>query len=420
MIVSKSRQMMRRSFEKTTYRFCEVPEADFRGNFGVYIHVPFCRTKCTFCPFYKELFSEDLKRRYLDAIVEEIGRTPMSGRAKWVYMGGGTPNTLSVQEVGRIVEGLRAKVRLGSVGMELLPSLLDEGYLRGLKRLGFTKVSMGVESFSGEVGRETGRRRIGAPRVEELVKQAMSLGLWVNVDMMAGLPKQDAATFAEDIRKIAAVGPSQVTIYPYMVIRGVAAAPSMPEDDQFALIEGAAGVLESRGYGRRGVWTFAVGQDVYDSSRDELVEDYAGFGPSGFSTYGGWKVVNPELEVYLRNIETGRRMGFVAPKSRATDDWRRFARMIYDLKGRPPDGLPLYIRLYVRLLRLAGYIRGGALTAKGRLFAHAITKTVVESLPFPIQNPACVENYGEYLSFKMNAEPALSPAQGGTSGDRHA
>ena len=60
MIIAKSKEMMRRSFEKTTYRFGRIPEAHVRGQIGIYVHVPFCPSMCAFCPFYKELFSEGL------------------------------------------------------------------------------------------------------------------------------------------------------------------------------------------------------------------------------------------------------------------------------------------------------------------------------------------------------------------------
>ena len=84
-------------------------------------------------------------------------------------------------------------------------------------------------------------------------------------------------------------------------------------------------------------------------------------------------------------------MAYIAPKSAASEDWRNFARMVYDLQCHPLQDVPPYINLFVRLLNALGYSRKGVLTCKGVLFAHEITKTVVESLPFPIQNPDCVD-----------------------------
>jgi len=401
-IVDKSKEMMRRSFEKTIYRFDEAPRPRFSGEFGVYVHVPFCRTKCSFCPFYKELYSEEMSQRYVEAICKEIDSTDMEGSARWVYFGGGTPNLLSTEELGHIVEHLSNKVKLKSLGIEALPALLDENYLDQLSDIGFGKLSIGVESFADEPIEKAGRMSAKAETIGALIEQAKSLGMWVNTDLIVGLDAQTPDTFFRDIETAAKMVPSQVTIYPYMLVRGLNAAPSMSEKKQFSLIEEACNILELSGYHRRGVWTLTSGNDIYDSSRDELVDDYAGFGPAAFSTYGNWKVVNPHLDVYLANQNSASRKCFVAPKTRATQDWRNFARMIYDLSGKAPANLPAYIRAYIGVLRATGYIERNRLTTKGRHFAHAITKVVVESLPFPVQNPTCVENYEEYTRYRKD------------------
>lgn len=400
MIISTSKKMMQKSFERTRYRFMKIPKLVFEGRFGIYIHVPFCISKCSFCPFYKELLSEKLKRQYLDAIFKEIDGTDMRGTAKWVYFGGGTPNTLTIKDIRDLVERIRSKVQINSMGIELLPALLSDEYLKELKIIGFTKISIGVESFSGEVMNKTGRKTSTYDHVRELIEFAKSLRLWVNVDMMVGLPNQDANIFRQDIKTISTILPDQVTIYPLMTIRGLKTVLSSPPKEQFELVEEANKTLSSYGYCRKSVWTFARGDDVYDSARDELIEDYAGFGPTAFSTCGNWKIVNPKLDVYVTSIANGKRMGFVTPKTKASDEWRKFARMVYDLKIHSTCNLPSYIKIFIWTLKLAGCIKQGSLNGKGRIFAHEITKTVVESLPFPVQNPDCVENYGEYNSYK--------------------
>jgi coproporphyrinogen III oxidase-like Fe-S oxidoreductase len=400
MLTTISKRMMRRSFEKTIYRFGSIPRAVQKGTFGIYMHVPFCPSKCSFCPFYKELYSDALKDRYLDAVKKEISESPIRGKAKWLYIGGGTPNILSIRNLDGLLKTLSKKVQLETVGIELMPSLLDEKYLDDLKRIGITKISIGVESFADQVMSKTGRKNDTTKHITNLVHKAASLDLWVNIDLLIGLPNQTRSIFLDDIEKVARLRPSQVTIYPFMTIRGLKAEPGMPTKRQFQLTEIAAHTLESNGYRRKGVWTFTRGDDVYDSSRDELVIDYFGFGPAAFSTYGDQKVVNLELDAYLKSMQNGHRMGFVAPKPKGTDEWRRFAGMLYDLDCHKLTDVPRYMNFYLSLLRATGYGKHGRLTEKGTLFSHALTKEVVESLPFPIQNPAIVENYDEYLSYK--------------------
>jgi len=402
MIIEQSSRMMRKSFESTVYRFRKIPEVDVDGEFGIYVHVPFCLSRCSFCPFYKELYDEDQKDRYVSAILQEIEEADVKGRAKWVYFGGGTPNLLSTDELRWIVDAIQKKVDVDQIGIELLPARITESYLRGLREIGFTKVSIGVESLSEPLMLGTGRRITKQEQIGTHIATARALGFWVNVDLMVGLPDQSPHTFLSDVRATAEMQPSQVTTYPFMVVRGMESTPGVPPDRQFALIEEAYDTLREHGYARKSIWTFAQGDDVYDSSRDELIEDYVGFGPAAFSTYGGWKIVNPELEVYLRAVSTGEKAGFVAPKQPSADHWRTFARRIYDLRGDHFADLPVPIRGFAALLNWTGYIRNGTLSEKGILFSHAISKTVVESLPFPVQNPACVENYEEYVEYRSS------------------
>ncbi|MBD3286097.1 radical SAM protein [candidate division WOR-3 bacterium] len=403
MISRLSAGMIRRSFARQLYRFTEIPDLKPSSNFGIYINVPLCYSKCSFCPFYKELYTDDLKERYLKAVPAEIRSSRISGEPRWIYFGGGTPNTLNLDDLSGITEVLKSKINTGEMGIELLPALITKTYLEGLKELDFTKISIGIETFDEEVLSKSNRKQPGFHSIRNLVDYAQSKGLWVNTDIMVGLPSQLPEVFAADIKKTSEIGPDQITIYPYMVIRGLDKHSPLSNSEQFRLIEQAAETLLNHGYERKGVWTFARGENVYDSSRDELIEDYIGFGPAAFSTFAGYKIVNPELPVYIAS--NGKRTGFVAPKTEASDQWRRFARLVYDLRGPNGQGFPAYINSFIALLRLSGFILNGCLTSKGIMFAHHITKSVVESLPFPVQNPDAVCNYSEYLAFKSQISP---------------
>ncbi|NHJ32519.1 MAG: radical SAM protein [Asgard group archaeon] len=409
MLTKISKKVMTRAFKKTMYEFQETPQANFNQDMGIYVHVPFCYTKCSFCPFYKEFFDEELKELYVDALIKEIQRTAIKGNSKWIYFGGGTPNTLTIQDFERITATLKDKVTITNMGIELLPSLVTKEYLEGLQSLGFSKISVGIEAFNEETIKKTGRRGSTFTHISEMISHAQTLGLHVAVDLMIGLPEQTTQTFSEDIKKIIQIKPNQITIYPYMIIRNVKAIPSLTTKEQFIHIENAAIALEKAGYNRKSVWIFILPEttekDIYDSSKDELVNDYCGFGPASFSTYDDWKVVKPELLVWLRDIENGVSNSFVARKTKNTDDWRNFANKIYDLKTDSTYQFPFYIRMYDFILKLARYYSNGHLSDKGRYFSHEITKAVVEALPFPIQNPKCITNFEEYQNYKAEKKP---------------
>ncbi|MGC9781214.1 MAG: radical SAM protein [Candidatus Heimdallarchaeota archaeon] len=406
MLTNISKYMMTKSFKKTKYQFTTIPSLSFSKDVGIYIHVPFCYSKCSFCPFYKELYSAELKDQYINALVKEISSAPLEGNSKWIYFGGGTPNTLTLEDFTRIINALKSKIEITNMGIELLPSLVTQEYLKGLVSLGFTKISIGIETFSKKTHQKTGRKSAGYNHILEIITYAKSIGLSVAVDLMVGLPEQTADVFATDITKIIQIKPDQITIYPFMIIRGVKATPSCSTKEQFISIETAALKLHEAGYSRKSVWIFVLPNtttnDVYDSSKDELVNDYYGFGPASFSTSHQWKVVKPELSVWLKNIHNNESFSFIAPKKKSTDDWRKFANRIYDLKLDNSYHFPFYIRLFDFLLKTAGYYRNGYLSKKGRDFSHEITKAVVESLPFPVQNPDCVENYEDYLVYKRS------------------
>ncbi len=380
----------------------------FSKDVGIYIHVPFCYSKCSFCPFYKELYSAELKEQYLSALIKEISSAPLTGYSKWIYFGGGTPNTLTLEDFTRIISTLKSKVEITNMGIELLPSLVTEEYLDGLVSLGFTKISVGIETFSEKSHQKTGRKGADYSHIHRIITYAKSIGLHVAVDLMVGLPEQSPDVFTSDITKIIQIKPDQITIYPFMIIRGVKATPSCSTKEQFKSIENAATKLQETGYSRKSVWIFVLPttntNDVYDSSKDELVNDYYGFGPASFSTSRKWKVVKPELAVWLKNIHKDESFSFIAPKKKSTDDWRKFANRIYDLKLENSYRFPFYIRLFDFLLKVTGFYRNGYLSKKGRYFSHEITKAVVESLPFPIQNPDCVDNYEDYLVSKRSID----------------
>jgi hypothetical protein len=106
------------------------------------------------------------------------------------------------------------------------------------------------------------------------------------------------------------------------------------------------------------------------------------------------------------------RLGFVGEKTPATEDWRVFARTLYDLRAIFPETLPGYLKSYIATLKVFGYIKQGFLTPKGTRLASYLTKAVVESLPYPLQARASVDNYDDYLAYpayskvSMNQDPS--------------
>ena len=401
-LTARSCYFMSKSFKKVkyTYDFYSLPQIS--GRFGIYINVPFCQQFCSFCPFYKELASDDKLSCYLELIIQEINMIPYLGTPEWIYYGGGTPNLLSIDQLSKIVNILKIKVNINNMGIELHPSHTNKEYLDGLIQLGFHKVSFGIETLNEAIIKSSHRLDQPYNLISELISYALSLNLFVNVDLMVGLKNQTRESFLEDVERLASLHTSQITIYPFMILRGIKPVYVPDNGIMFDWIEEAQKLLAKVGYARRGPWNFTLSSELYDSSRDELIDDYIGFGPGAFSTYNGYKIVNPVFDLYAVNMQKGELKALVSPTNKKSYYWRQFARMIADLHPHTSKNLPWYINAFIKLLRYKGYISNDHLTPKGIMFAHHLTKTVVESLPFPLQNPGVITNYSEYQQAIQN------------------
>ncbi len=397
----------------TVYRFSTPPERAFNEDYGVYLHVPFCHSLCSFCPYYREGYSQERKLIFMESLLKEIDLRDFSGHAKWLYIGGGTPNSLSIGDWELIFKALRKKVEIPRIGMELTPRGVEAEYLEGLKRLGVGKISLGVESFSQRVLSDAGRESLSPDSLRLATRMILDAGLWLNIDIMLGFQGQKAWNFRQDITEILKLEPHQLTIYPLMTVRGTRVnALSMDDRVIFELMEEAGTKLERARYRRKTLWTWGRDEGLYDSSYDELGSDYIGLGPSGISSCRQWVSVNLPLDGYARaaNEATEARMragtaampSFVNRhvKTQAHEAWRRFGMMLYGRRLSFSSAFPPYLNLFISSLILSGRAGlGGGLSRKGILFAHDLTKAIVETKSFPIQQPDCVENWAEYLDY---------------------
>lgn len=406
MLSSIANHRLAKSFSQIKFTYSDVDWSNIHtDHVGIYIHVPFCQQLCAFCPFHKVLYREELKKAYLKAIVKEIQMRGVEGKVEWVYIGGGTPNLLEPKEIGIILGALQEHVELTNIGMEGNPLQFTSSYLRKIRELGVEKISMGVESLKPDTLQVVNRAKADEAYIQSIVDLAKKLGLMVNVDLMVGLPEQRDEDFLYDIERVGLVNPQQITTYPFMEIPGVRVTPEMTSEKMFALIEEAGEILKQQEYNRETIWVFSKTKKIYDSARDELVIDYLGFGAAAFSKVNEYQIVNPPLELYLNMLQNGQPAAFQTMVDKKSEDWRKFAHELYNLylEKQVMKRMPRSIKFVLALLKLAGYIRGDQVTKKGRFFVHDLTKTVVESLPFPVSNPAAIKNFEEYEQLRVTA-----------------
>lgn len=405
-MVSMAKRMLSRNFSRIKFEYEKMGWRELEsGSFGLYVHVPFCTSLCSFCPFYKVLYDAKLKERYLRALFKEFRLRPLNGKASWLYIGGGTPNLLSPEEIGEIVTTLRDSTGLEEAGMEGNPGNFSPEYLEAVSSFGLDRISMGIESLRATALKKVNRVGVDETSLKVTIETAQSLGISVNVDLMVGLPNQSVDSSLRDVETIADISPNQITIYPFLVVSGVRAKPSMDPKEMFHVIERSGDLLEEHGYRRENIWAFTKGGHIYDSSGDELVSDYLGFGPAAFSTVGNVQVVNPSIVLYLDMLERGEWRAFRSEVDENSKVWRKFAHELYKLEmdAEKIERMPFLVRLFLSSLRLTGNLEGFSVTPKGRHFVHEITKSVVESLPFPLSNPEAVRNWDEYIQAEKSA-----------------
>jgi oxygen-independent coproporphyrinogen-3 oxidase len=192
---------------------------------GIYISVPFCRTKCSYCNFASDVFSRAVFERYVERVCEDIGNsapiaTEMGGR--WeraidsIYLGGGTPTVLEAAQLERIFTVVRAQfdVRPGAeVTVECAPGTLTPAVIESLLRCGVNRVSLGVQSFVDQEAAAVGRLHKRATVIEEIARLREAGIANINIDLIAGLPHQTAESWEFSLAEAVATGAGHVSVY---------------------------------------------------------------------------------------------------------------------------------------------------------------------------------------------------------------
>jgi oxygen-independent coproporphyrinogen-3 oxidase len=216
---------------------------------GIYIHIPFCRSRCSYCDFATGAYESALAERYVDAVVAEIGRFDAHGateEVETVYLGGGTPSLLSPRQAARILEAVRARFSVTSgaeVTMEMNPASVTLSALREFRRLGINRASFGAQTFDDAALRRLGRQHT-ASDVRQTIWDLRRAGYDnVSFDLIAGLPAQTLDDWSRNLDEALALRPQHLSLYLLEVHEGTPLAEQIrrgaeprPDDDLAALM----------------------------------------------------------------------------------------------------------------------------------------------------------------------------------------
>lgn len=232
---------------------------------GIYVQVPFCQTKCTYCNFHTGVVARGLYRPYVDAVCREISQSQALGdvTVDTVYLGGGTPSLLEPADLARIMDAIRHNYScvLEEVTLEADPETITAEKAAAWLDAGINRVSMGVQSLNDEELRAAGRmhRREDVCRANEILRAAGFPN--ISMDLIAGLPHQTRATWEASVGELIALRPEHISIYLLEVDDGSRlgkeiiaggnkyGAAAVPSDDAMAdFYESACATLATAGF----------------------------------------------------------------------------------------------------------------------------------------------------------------------------
>jgi oxygen-independent coproporphyrinogen-3 oxidase len=271
---------------------------------GLYVHIPFCRSICSFCPYCKEIFDVKRAAAYKAALLKEIELVTrdLKGpkQVTSLYFGGGTP-ALMIDDLKDIIGSLKKHFIIsGGTGVELHPSDITEENLNKLSEAGVTMVSLGIQSFNKGCLEKLGRKW---EPFEEKVRLVRNHGFEViDVDLIFAIPGQTDETLADDIRKAFENGATQVSTYPFIDFTFADNAyKPMPEKVKKRMLKQLASSCRNMHLDRTSVWTFAKGGiEKYSSvTRDTFL----GFGVSATSLLKDiFKINTFSIDGYINRV----------------------------------------------------------------------------------------------------------------------
>jgi putative oxygen-independent coproporphyrinogen III oxidase len=281
----------------------------------LYVHVPFCEKKCHYCDFASWELPAVQQRRWTEVILKELAvRAPLAqGRpVDTIFFGGGTPSLLATEFLERIVMDIRSLYdlsRLREMSIECNPSSLKKDKLDLYHRLGFTRMSIGIQSFHADE-----LVRLGRVHTPETARQALeTVGadgrFQFSGDLIFGVPGQTEASFLSSLSSLLDYGTDHVSFYGLTIEDGTEFAKQkasgaliMPEDGIYnGMYTAGVELLRSHGYERYEVSNFSKpGRPSLHNQGYWNGAEYLAFGPGAHSFFGNKRAVSPRsFEAYL-------------------------------------------------------------------------------------------------------------------------
>ena len=310
-----------------TNDFDKVLPYDEGAEFGLYVHIPFCKSICNFCPYCKVIYDEETANGYIDALIKEIHLVgkQWNGRrnATSLYFGGGTPALLADRITDIIAALSEHFIITEGIGIELHPDNVNIPVLKTLKRAGVDKISIGVQSFQDKYQKVLQRRKFDIKDMSNALNEVEFET--VSMDFIFALPTQTFEDLKNDIDMAFAKGANHIAIYPLIDFTFTEnKVPIMPKKEKRKLLDDITNYCISKGYVRKSIWTFASDKSASYSSMTR--DNFFGFGCSATSLFKDqFKINTFSVLEYCKRIDAN-----ILPTA-LTNRFVKRQRMIYYL-----------------------------------------------------------------------------------------
>ncbi len=289
---------------------------------GLYIHIPFCESKCIYCDFYSMANNNHLIDKYINALLVEavLRKNELNSETlTTVYLGGGTPSLLSITQLSKILNGLKKVFDFSEVEeftIEVNPDDVTAYYIQQAKSLGINRVSMGVQSFSDEDLRFMNRRHT-AKQATDAIHIIKKAGIDnISIDLIYGIPGQNFEIWQNNVDTAISLSVQHISAYTLMyedgtrlsVMRSLGKITEVDDDVVAAMYDYLVAQLKSNGYTHYEISNFALpGFHSRHNSSYWNLTPYLGLGVAAHSFDGTVRRYNPSnLKKYLDALGEGK------------------------------------------------------------------------------------------------------------------
>src|SRR6184192_1303091 len=277
----------------------DTPASTLQTIEHIYVHIPFCARICPYCAFYKERADSSQTQRFCEALLREIEEVNerFTVKLETIFFGGGTPTALTTAQLEFLLGGLRDHLDISKLiewTMEANPGSVSESKAALLRRLGISRISLGIQSLDDDLLKLLGREH-NAKQGEESFQILRGAGFSnINVDLMFGLPRQTIHQWRSTLERSVSLKPEHISTYcltyeedTEFFLRLARGEFRQDPDTDSEFFELTMSVLETAGYEHYEISNYA--RPGFRSAHNRAYwsgSDYLGIGPSAFSTIG--------------------------------------------------------------------------------------------------------------------------------------